>query len=144
MVLWAFGLATTLLLVGLWGRAVTHDQVTVQETARSVVNAEIASDRIYSWIEDGVASSTDIDPLTTQRVISGLRGHPEVEGAVGALVDQFVGALFSEGRGDPRVELTDTLAPVIPLVVSQLMKHSYPPRWSRLKPSTSEPVTWRT
>jgi hypothetical protein len=126
MVLWAFGLATTLLLVGLWGRAVTHDQVTVQETARSVVNAEIASDRIYSWIEDGVASSTDIDPLTTQRVISGLRGHPEVEGAVGALVDQFVGALFSEGRGDPRVELTDTLAPVIPLVVSGFAAYDVP------------------
>jgi hypothetical protein len=59
MVLWAFGMATTLLLVGLWGRAETHDQVTVQETARSAVNAEIASDRIYSWIEDGVASRSD-------------------------------------------------------------------------------------
>jgi hypothetical protein len=126
MVLWAFGLATTLLLVGLWGRAVTHDQVTVQESARSVVNAEIASDRIYSWIEDGVASSTDIDPFTAERVISGLRGHPEVEGAVGALVDQFVGALFSEGREEPRVELTDTLAPVIPLVVSGFAAYDVP------------------
>ena len=126
MVLWAFGLATTLLLVGLWGRAVTHDQVTVQESARSVVNAEIASDRIYSWIEDGVASSTDIDPVTTERVISGLRGHPEVEGAVGALVDQFVGALFSESREEPRVELTDTLAPVIPLVVSGFAAYDVP------------------
>jgi hypothetical protein len=126
MVLWAFGLATTLLLVGLWGRAVTHDQVTVQESARSVVNAEIASDRIYTWIEDGVASSTDIDPVTTERVISGLRGHPEVEGAVGALVDQFVGALFSESREEPRVELTDTLAPVIPLVVSGFAAYDVP------------------
>jgi hypothetical protein len=126
MVLWAFGLATTLLLVGLWGRAVTHDQVTVQESARSVVNAEIASDRIYSWIEDGVASSTDIDPMTAQKVISGLRGHPEVEGAVGALVDQFVGALFSEDGGDLQVELTDTLAPVIPLVVSGFAAYDVP------------------
>ncbi len=126
MVLWAFGLATTLLLVGLWGRAVTHDQVTVQESARSVVNAEVASDRIFSWIEDGVASSTEIDPLTTKRVISGLRGHPEVEGAVGALVDQFVGALFSEDGGDPQVELTDTLAPVIPLVVSGFAAYDVP------------------
>jgi hypothetical protein len=125
-VLWAFGLAATLLLVGLWGRAVTHDQATVQESARSVVDAEIASDRIYSWLEDGVASSTDIDPLTTERVISGLRGHPEVEGAVGALVGQFVDALFSEGGGDPQVELADTLAPVIPLVVSGFAAYDVP------------------
>ena len=126
VVLWAFGLATTLLLVGLWGRAITHDQATVQQSARSVVDAEIASDRIYSWLEDGVASSTDIDPLTTERVISGLRGHPEVEGAVGALVDQFVDVLFSEGGGDPQVELAETLAPVIPLVVSGFAAYDVP------------------
>jgi hypothetical protein len=118
MVLWAFGLATTLLLVGLWGRAVTHDQVTVQESARSVISAEIASDRIYSWIEDGVMSAADIDSVTTQRVLSELSSHPEVEGAVDDLVGQFIGALFSADGGEKTVELTDTLAPVIPLVVS--------------------------
>ncbi|MCL1601507.1 MAG: hypothetical protein M3112_08240 [Actinomycetia bacterium] len=117
MVLWAFGLATTLLLVGLWGRAVTHDQATVQESARSVVNAEIASDRIYSWIEEGVGSATEVDSVTTQRVISGLRDHPEVERAVDALVGQFIGALFSADGGETTVELTDTLAPVVPLLV---------------------------
>jgi hypothetical protein len=118
MVLWAFGLATTLLLVGLWGRAVTHDQATVEESVRSVVDAEVASDRIYTWIEDGVMSATDIDSVTTQRVISGLRDHPEVEGAVDDLVGQFIGALFSADGGETTVELTDTLAPVVPLLVS--------------------------
>jgi hypothetical protein len=125
-VLWAFGLATTLLLVGLWGRAVTHDQATVQESARSVIDAEIASDRIYSWIEDGVTSATDIDPMTTQQVISGLRRHPEVEGAVGVLVDQFIGALFSGEGGTTTVELTETLAPVVPLVVSGFATYGVP------------------
>jgi hypothetical protein len=118
MVLWAFGLATTLLLVGLWGRAVTHDQATVEESVRSVVDAEVASDRIYTWIEDGVMSATDIDSVTTQRVISGLRDHPEVEGAVDDLVGQFIGALFSADGDETTVELTETLAPVVPLLVS--------------------------
>jgi hypothetical protein len=118
MVLWAFGLAATLLLVGLWGRAVTHDQVTVQESASSIVDAEIASDRIYTWIEDGVISATDIDSVATQRVISELRSHPEVDGAVDDLVGQFIAALFSADGGEKTVELTDTLTPVIPLLVS--------------------------
>lgn len=126
MVLWAFGLATTLLLVGLWGRAVTHDRTTVEESARSVVDAEIASDRIYTWIEDGVASAADIDSATTQRVISELRGRPEVEGAVDALVGQFIGALFSADGGETSVELTDTLAPVVPLVVSGFAAYDVP------------------
>lgn len=124
MVLWAFGLATTLLLVGLWGRAVAHDQAAVEETAHSVVDAEIASDRIYTWIEDGVASVADIDSATTQRVISELRSHPEVDGAVDALVGQFIGALFSAEGGQTTVELTDPLAPVVPLLVSGFAAHN--------------------
>ena len=126
MVLGVFGLATTLLLVGLWGRAVTHDQATVQNTARAVVDAEIASDRIYSWIEEGVASSTDIDPKSAEQVISGLRNHPEVEAAVGAVVDEFVGVLFADEGEVASVELTDTLAPIVPLVASRLAANDIP------------------
>jgi hypothetical protein len=126
VVLWAFGLATTLLLLGLWGRAVVHDQATVEDSARSVVNAEIASDRIYNWIEEGVASATSVDPDTTRKIVSGLRGHPEVEGAVDDLVEQFVGALFAAEGRDTTVELTETLAPVIPLVVSGFAAYNLP------------------
>ena len=120
MVLWAFGLATTLLLVGLWGRAVTNDVPIVQEAARAAVDAEIASDRIYSWIEEGVASSIAIDPATAEEVISDLRNHPEVEDAVGAVVDEFIDALFTTDGDVMTVELTETLGPVVPLVASAL------------------------
>jgi len=120
MVLWAFGLATTLLLVGLWGRAVTNDVPIVQEAARAAVDAEIASDRIYSWIEEGVASSIAIDPATAEEVISDLRNHPEVEDAVGAVVDEFIDALFTTDGDLMTVEPTETLGPVVPLVASAL------------------------
>jgi hypothetical protein len=119
MVLWAFGLATTLLLVGLWGRAVTHDAPTVQAAARSAVDAEIAGDRIYSWIEDSVASSTDVDPATADEVISALREHPEVGAAVADVVDEFIGALFTVEGEVASVELTEPLAPIVPLVASE-------------------------
>ena len=126
MVLWVFGLAATLLLVGLWGRAVTHDQATIQASARSAIDAEIASDRIYSWIEEGVASSTDVDPRSAEQVISGLRNHPEVEAAVGAVVDEFIGALFADEGEVASVELTQTLAPIVPLVASRLAANDIP------------------
>ena len=123
VVLWAFGLATTLLLVGLWGRAVTHDQPTVQATVRSVISAEIAGERIYSWLEDGVMSSTDVDPETAEQVMTDLREHPEIEAAIDSLVDQFVSALLTVEGGAATLELTDTLAPVVPLVASGLADH---------------------
>jgi hypothetical protein len=120
MALWAFGLATTLLLLGLWGRAVANDEPAVLETARAVVNAETASDRIYTWMEDGIVSATDIDPSAAERAISELRGHPEVEAAVGSLVDQFVGALFASEGEETLLDYAAALTPVVPLVASGL------------------------
>lgn len=123
VVLWAFGLATTLLLVGLWGRAVTHDQPTIQASARSAVSAELATDRIYGWIEDAVVSSGDVDPTAAGQAMADFEDRPEVEAAIGALVDQFVTALFVEEGEAADVELTDTLAPIVPLIVSALAEH---------------------
>ena len=126
VVLWTFGLATTLLLVGLWGRAITHDRPTMQASVRSVVDAEIAGNRISSWIEDGIISSTDIGPETAEQVVSDLRKHPEVEAALGSLVDEFVGALFTAEGEEATLELRDALAPVVPLVASGLADHDIP------------------
>ncbi len=120
VVVWGFGLATTLLLLGLWGRAVTSDQPTVLETARTVVNAEMASDRIYTWMESGIATAADVDPTAAERVVSELRNHPEVEAAVGSLVDQFVGALFASEGEETTLDYADALTPVVPLVASGL------------------------
>jgi hypothetical protein len=120
VLLWVFGLATTLLLLGLWGRAVANDEPTVLETARTVVNSETASDRIYAWMESGIATVADVDPLAAERVVFELRQHPEVETAVGSLVDQFVGALFASEGEATTLDYADALAPVVPLVASGL------------------------
>lgn len=117
---WVFGLATTLLLLGLWGRAVTNDEPTVLEAARTVVTAETASDRIYAWMESGIATAADVDPLAAERVVTELRQHPEVEAAVGSVVDQFVGALFAVEGEEMTLDYADALAPVVPLVASGL------------------------
>jgi hypothetical protein len=126
MVLWAFGLATTLLLVGLWGRAVTHDAPTVQEAARSALDAGVASDRIYSWIEEAVAMSTDVDPATAEEVLSALREHPEVEAAVADVVDEFIGALFTAEDELANIELAEPLAPIVPLVALEFAARGAP------------------
>ena len=123
VVLWAFGLATTLLLLGLWGRAVVHDETTVQASARSVVNAEVATDRIYSWIEEGVATSSNIDAAVVEQAVIDLREQPEIEAVVGAVVDQFVAALFLPDGEVATIDLAGSIEPVVPLVVAGLAAH---------------------
>ncbi len=123
VVLWAFGLATTLLLVGLWGRAVIHDQPTVQVSVRAVIDAEAATDRISTWIAEGVASSSHIDAVTAEKLVIDLREHPEIEAAVGSVIDQFVTALFTPEGEVATVELADSLDPLVPLVAVGLAAH---------------------
>ncbi len=123
VVLWAFGLATTLLLVGLWGRAVAYDQPTVQASVRAVVDAEVATDRIQTWISEGVATSSQIDAAIAEQVVIDLREHPEIEAAVGSVIDQFVTALFTPEGEVATVDLADSLEPVVPLVVAGLAAH---------------------
>lgn len=126
LVLWAFGFATTMLLIGLWGRAVTHDDVTMQASVRSVVDASVASERIHAWIETGVIASSEADPELTERILAELRDHPEVEAAIGSVLDQFVAALFlPEGEG-ASIELAATLEPIVPLVAAGFRQHAVP------------------
>ncbi|MEE8457527.1 MAG: hypothetical protein V3S28_05715 [Acidimicrobiia bacterium] len=120
VVLWAFGLATTLLLLGLWGRAITHDQPTVQASVRAVVDAGVATDRIYAWIAEGVTTSSHVDDATAEQVVIDLREHPEIEAAVGSVIDQFVAALFTPEGEVATVELAGSLEPVLPLVLAGL------------------------
>ena len=59
-VLWVFGLSTTLLLVGLWGRAVVADTATVARSTEAALSTEVVTDRVYDWIGDGLDSSFDM------------------------------------------------------------------------------------
>lgn len=118
--LWVFGLATTLLLVGIWGRAVTYDEPTVRETARAVVDSGVASERIYGWISDAVSTSTGADSEVAEHVLDDLKGRSEVDVAVATIVDQFVAALFSSESSDVVIDVGSSLDPLVPLVVLSL------------------------
>jgi hypothetical protein len=90
---------------------------------RAVIDAEAATDRISTWIAEGVASSSHIDAVTAEKLVIDLREHPEIEAAVGSVIDQFVTALFTPEGEVATVELADSLDPLVPLVVVGLAAH---------------------
>ena len=119
-VLWAFGLATTLLLFGLWGRAVTVDNDSIARSTEAALSADLVSERVYGWIGDGLAATTGITDAESERVLDRVRERPAVVGAVDALVHDVIGALIAPPGSEPSIDVGAALTPLVPEVVSEL------------------------
>ena len=119
-VLWVFGLSTTLLLVGIWGRAVTIDENTIAQSTEAALSADLVTDRVWDWVGDGLAATDGISPVDADRVLDEVRDRPEALGAVDALVDQVVQALVAPPGTETTIDVALALAPLVPEVVSGL------------------------
>ena len=133
IVLWAFGFATSLLLLGLWGRTVVVDTVTVEETAQTVVDAELATERVFTWLADGLETAAATDSATAERVARAVAERPEFAAAVDTIVEDFVGGLFAEPGDDPVVKVEETLAPLVPIVTAEFSRADVPIDESRIE-----------
>lgn len=120
VVMWVFGLSTTLLLVGLWGRAVTVDQATVAESAATVIDADIAQDRVMDWVEDALVQATSVSPAQAAATVESVRSTPEMQEAIDNLTAAFVGALFAPEGTDPVIDIDAAVRPAIPVIVTAL------------------------
>ena len=124
--MWVFGLSTTLLLLGLWGRAVTIDQVTVEESAQAVVDADVAQDRIYDWIEAAIVQSSDAGSADASVLVESWRNRPEFNAAIDNIIGDFVGALFAEPGSTAVIDIGDAIAPALPVILDDLAEQSVP------------------
>jgi hypothetical protein len=118
--LWVFGLSTTMLLVGLWGRAVTVDDDAIARSTEAALSADLVTERVYDWIGSGLAATTGISDAESERVLDEVRAHPAAEGAVDALIDDVVRALIAPAGADASIDVAAALTPLVPEVVSEL------------------------
>lgn len=119
-VLWVFGLSTTLLLVGIWGRAVTIDENTIARSTEAALSADLVIDRVWDWIGEGLSATEGISPVEADRVLDEVRNRPEALGAIDALVDQVVEALVAPPGAETAIDVASALAPLVPEVISGL------------------------
>lgn len=119
-VLWVFGLSTTLLLAGLWGRAVTVDQETLTRSTKAALSADLVAERVWDWVGDGLAATEGIGPDDADRAVAEVRGRPGAAAAVDVLIDEVVAALVAPPGADAAIDVSAALAPLVPEVVSQL------------------------
>jgi len=119
-VLWAFGLATTLLLVGLWGRAVTADQETLARSTGEVLSADVVTQRVYDWIGDGIAAAAGIPVDDVQPAVEAVRSSPEANRAISALVEDAVAVFMAPPGSEASVDIGGALRPLVPRIVAEL------------------------
>jgi len=119
-ILWVFGLSTTLLLVGLWGRAVTVDHDTISRSTQAALSADVVTNRVYDLIGDGLVGATGISKEEADGVLDEIQRHPEAEAAMDALVGDVVAALVASPGGDTTVDIAAALSPLVPSVVDEL------------------------
>lgn len=120
VVLWAFGLSTTLLLLGMWGRAVTSDQATLTRSTEAALSADVVAERVFDWVEDGIAAATDLPISDIEPAIAAIEASPEADQAVAALVEDAVAVLMAPAGTDPSIDVMAALGPLVPRFVAEL------------------------
>ncbi|MFV9671912.1 MAG: hypothetical protein ACNYZH_01705 [Acidimicrobiia bacterium] len=118
--LWIFGLSTTMLLVGLWGRAVTVDDDAIARSTEAALSADLVTDRVYDWIGAGLAATTGITDSESELVLDEVRAHPVAAGAIDVLIDDVVQALIAPPGAESSIDVAAALTPLVPEVVSEL------------------------
>lgn len=115
--LWLFGIATSVLLVSLWGRGVSADDDTLAAAAGAIAESDWLAERVAGWLAEEVAEHGGLPEGKTAAVVESVWRRPETQAAVADLVGQAVEAgLASPGTTvviDPAASirpLTDDIA----------------------------------
>ncbi len=120
VVMWVFGLATTTLLIGMWGRTVSTDQATLEEGTRAVVEAEVIANRVEDWVASGIASSTDGEQAAVAAALADIGETPQAHDAVATIAEQAVQAALAEPGERIEIDVRTALAPLAPVIGERL------------------------
>ena len=122
---WVFGLASTVLLVGIWGRAVVVDTNELADTLSPLAAGDMVSDRLATWLEaelvnagvDGVGASVAADQVLA---------HPSVGPVLEQLVAEGVEAAASGDPGGGTIDVAAILLPASGQIATGLNEAGVP------------------
>jgi hypothetical protein len=120
---WAFGLATTVLLLSLWGRAVVVDTAGLSDNLRPLSESDEVTGRFSDWMTNQLIDSGVPQPQAgeaTQLALS----TPEVKLALATLVGEVVDA--ASAQDEAAVDMASILSPAVPAVSSSLASQGVP------------------
>ena len=107
---WVFGLAATVLLGGIWGRAVVVDTNELADTLSPLAASELVAGRISAWLETELAGA-GLGEAEAGVAAAQILAHP----SVGPVVEQLVAeGVEAAATGDPDGTSVDVAAILVP------------------------------
>ena len=119
LVLWVFGLATTIFLIGTWGRSVSTDRSALEDAFQAVAEADAAAERIEGWIGDALASGA-IGEGDAVSAAAAVVGDQEMDAVVEGVVAAVVDAALEVPGSNSQTEVRRALQPLVPLIALQI------------------------
>lgn len=125
-VLWLFGIFTTLVLVGLWGRSVAADEITLEEGARAVLESELVNRRMTDWVTEAVTQMSSVAPDQTANLVDEVVASPELDQAIAEVVDATVEAALAPPDQPSSLDLQPALERLEPAIDRALASTGLP------------------
>lgn len=120
VVLWVYGLALSIFLASVWGRAVAADAALVADAAAVAAGSDLVAGRVESWIAGELAQVPGLGGDHAAAVAAETVGHPDVEGAMAVMVREVVAAAAAPtGRATP-VDVASIFMPAVPALLASL------------------------
>lgn len=116
---WAFGIALSVLLVSIWGRAVVADTESLAEALAPMVRTEAVIEFVADWMGEEMVES-GIEPEVVEPTVSYFVGSSAVAEAADVFAAEFVIAAASTDPDGSSIDMRALLGPAVPEVASGL------------------------
>ena len=120
IVLWAFGLSTTTLLVGVWGRSVASDEAAISTSISSALDAETMSDQLTEWVVDEALSLPGSTAANLDAAVQQVATSPTAQTALEKLIEDFITAASAPPGASTVIDVRSSLEPLSGEVASAL------------------------
>lgn len=122
---WVFGLASTVLLVGIWGRAVVVDTNELADSLSPLAAGDMVSDRISTWIEAELVGA-GLGGAGASAAADQILAHPSVGPVLEQLVAEGVEAAASADPNGASVDVAAILVPAAGQITAGLNEAGVP------------------
>lgn len=121
VLMWAFGLAVSVLLIAMWGRALVIDSDTLGESLSPLSSSGVVTSFLTDWLADQLSDSGVEAPAVRQ-----LLDSSAVAGSMDQFVVEVVSAAASTDPAGSSVDMTPILDPAVPELTAGLAGMGYP------------------
>lgn len=122
---WVFGLSSTVLLVGIWGRAVVVDTDELAETLSPLAASDAVAERLSTWLETELVDS-GVEGASAAQAADQVLVHPAVGPVLEQLVARGVEAAASAEPNGASVDVAAVLMPAAAQITAGLNEAGVP------------------